>query len=182
MRPSPSQALSSKNHLLSSVHRPEAEKKTFGRLSFFRILAYNLELTTENFSRREELRVICGTRGIPGTVAPFRAWRGSRDLVAQSPKFHAPADALISRVRVEKSSIAMRGQPERSGSRWPLCENCFVASQRRHKHECAAQESSSRSAQCFRLNYLLGKFGSAFTSLICLVCRSLCAAISNTNS
>jgi hypothetical protein len=37
--------------------------------------------------------VICGTRGVPGTVAPFRAWRGSRDLVAQSPKFHAPAVA-----------------------------------------------------------------------------------------
>jgi hypothetical protein len=37
--------------------------------------------------------VICGTRGVPGTVAPFRAWRGSRDLVAQSPKLHAPADA-----------------------------------------------------------------------------------------
>jgi hypothetical protein len=39
--------------------------------------------------------VICGTRGNPDTVAPFRAWRGSRDLVAQSPKFHAPAAALI---------------------------------------------------------------------------------------
>jgi len=39
----------------------------------------------------EELRVVCGTRGVPGTVAPFRAWRGSRDLVAQSPKLHAPA-------------------------------------------------------------------------------------------
>jgi hypothetical protein len=37
--------------------------------------------------------VICGTRGNPDTVAPFRAWRGSRDLVAQSPKFHAPAAA-----------------------------------------------------------------------------------------
>jgi hypothetical protein len=35
--------------------------------------------------------VICGTRGVPDTVAPFRAWRGSRDLVAQSPKFHASA-------------------------------------------------------------------------------------------
>ena len=35
--------------------------------------------------------MICGTRGNPDTVAPFRAWRGSRDLVAQSPKFHAPA-------------------------------------------------------------------------------------------
>ena len=37
--------------------------------------------------------MICGARGDPGTVAPFRAWRGSRDLVAQSPKFHAPAVA-----------------------------------------------------------------------------------------
>ncbi len=35
--------------------------------------------------------MIWGTQGNPGTVAPFRAWRGSRDLVAQSPKFHAPA-------------------------------------------------------------------------------------------
>jgi len=49
--------------------------------------------------RREELRVICGTRGNPDTVAPFRAWRGSRDLVAQSPKFHAPAAALVTRLR-----------------------------------------------------------------------------------
>ena len=39
--------------------------------------------------------MIRGTRGIPGTVAPFRAWRGSRDLVAQSPKFHAPAVARV---------------------------------------------------------------------------------------
>src|SRR5882724_8358628 len=47
--------------------------------------------TTVYSSRCEELRVIWGRRGNPGTVAPFRAWRGSRDLVAQSPKFHAPA-------------------------------------------------------------------------------------------
>ncbi len=46
--------------------------------------------------------MICGTRGIPGTVAPFRAWRGSRDLVAQSPKFHAPAVAH-SRASAKKS-------------------------------------------------------------------------------
>ena len=46
----------------------------------------------------EEPRVICGTRGVPDTVAPFRAWRGSRDLVAQSPKFHASALALITRL------------------------------------------------------------------------------------
>jgi hypothetical protein len=37
--------------------------------------------------------VICGTRGDPDTVAPFRAWRGSRDLVAQSPKLHERAVA-----------------------------------------------------------------------------------------
>ena len=28
--------------------------------------------------------MICGTRGNPDTVAPFRAWRGSRDLVARA--------------------------------------------------------------------------------------------------
>jgi len=39
----------------------------------------------------EELRSLRGTLGFPGTVAPFRAWRGSRDLVAQSPKFHVSA-------------------------------------------------------------------------------------------
>src|ERR1700686_4493155 len=48
--------------------------------------------------RREELRGICGTRGVPGTVAPFRAWRGSRDLVAQSPKFHVSAVAKFLRL------------------------------------------------------------------------------------
>ncbi len=57
--------------------------------------------------------MICGTRGDPGTVAPFRAWRGSRDLVAQSPKFHALALASISRECREKSSTALTGQPER---------------------------------------------------------------------
>src|SRR5580704_11278694 len=41
----------------------------------------------------KEPRVICGTRGDPDTVAPFRAWRGSRDLVAQSPKLHERAVA-----------------------------------------------------------------------------------------
>jgi hypothetical protein len=57
-----------------------------------------LGLTTDDLwlrGRCEELRVICGTRGVPGTVAPFRAWRGSRDLVAQSPKLHALAVAHI---------------------------------------------------------------------------------------
>ncbi len=57
--------------------------------------------------------MICGTRGVPGTVAPFRAWRGSRDLVAQSPKFHAPALASISRECREKFSTASPAQPER---------------------------------------------------------------------
>ena len=33
------------------------------------------------------------------TVAPFRAWRGSRDLVAQSPKLHSPAAALQNKKR-----------------------------------------------------------------------------------
>src|SRR5271157_3442063 len=43
----------------------------------------------------EELRDLRGTLGLPGTVAPFRAWRGSRDLVARSPKFHVSAVALF---------------------------------------------------------------------------------------
>src|ERR1700682_5358532 len=51
-------------------------------------------LNTKAKLKREELRVNCGTRGVPDNVAPFRAWRGSRDLVAQSPKFHASAVAL----------------------------------------------------------------------------------------
>jgi hypothetical protein len=48
--------------------------------------------------------VIRGTQGYPGTVAPFRAWRGSRDLVAQSPKFHAQAVAQI--LSTAKKSLA----------------------------------------------------------------------------
>src|SRR5260370_5442005 len=46
--------------------------------------------------------------------SPFRAWRGSRDLVAQSPKFHAPARASVSRECREKSSTASPAQPERA--------------------------------------------------------------------
>src|SRR6266550_505404 len=65
-----------------------------------------------NSFQGEELRVDCGTRGDPGTVVPFRAWRGSRDLVAQSPKFHAPALASISRECREKSSTASPAQPD----------------------------------------------------------------------
>jgi hypothetical protein len=64
--------------------------------------------------------VICGTRGDPGTVAPFRAWRGSRDLVAQSPKFHAPALASISRECSKKSSTASPAQPERAASAFSI--------------------------------------------------------------
>src|SRR3982074_333707 len=59
---------------------------------------------------------MCGARGGPGTVAPFRAWRGSRDLVAQSPKFHAPALASISREFREKSSIAPPAQPQHAAT------------------------------------------------------------------
>jgi hypothetical protein len=60
--------------------------------------------------------VNCGTRGVPDTVAPFRAWRGSRDLVAQSPKFHASAAALITRLQIQFSTailyrLASRARP-----------------------------------------------------------------------
>src|SRR5437867_2201429 len=78
----------------------------------FRTLLPNTDRRPQSRERNEELRVVCGTRGDPGTVAPFRAWRGSRDLVAQSPKFHAPALAQISRECREKSSTASPGQPE----------------------------------------------------------------------
>ena len=60
--------------------------------------------------------MICGTRGDPDTVAPFRAWRGSRDLVAQSPKFHAPAAAQL-RADAEKSlAQRFRVAPERAAN------------------------------------------------------------------
>src|SRR5215470_17456345 len=70
-----------------------------------------------NLLQCEEPRVICGTRGVPGTVAPFRAWRGSRDLVAQSPKFHAPAVApdfmwLVRATAEQKFSTASRTRPK----------------------------------------------------------------------
>src|SRR5437667_5716688 len=68
----------------------------------FRTLLPNTDRRPQSRERNEELRVIRGTRGIPGTVAPFRAWRGSRDLVAQSPKFHAPA---VARVRASAEKI-----------------------------------------------------------------------------
>jgi len=74
--------------------------------------------------------VICGTRGGPGTVAPFRAWRGSRDLVAQSPKFHAPARASISRECREKSSTASPAQLERGlGLFHFVCVDSFFRAQ-----------------------------------------------------
>ncbi len=74
--------------------------------------------------------MVCGTRGVPGTVAPFRAWRGSRDLVAQSPKFHAPALASIP-ASAEKS-LAQRLQPSQNAP--PrlihfLCTDYFIRSQ-----------------------------------------------------
>src|SRR5579885_512678 len=59
----------------------------------------------------EEPRDIRGARGVPGTVAPFRAWRGSRDLVAQSPKFHAPAAA---KNRGCEKSLARRREAPKS--------------------------------------------------------------------
>jgi hypothetical protein len=52
-----------------------------------------IALALSNGCPFKEPRVICGTRGDPDTVAPFRAWRGSRDLVAQSPKLHERAVA-----------------------------------------------------------------------------------------
>ncbi len=52
-------------------------------------------MTKAHYSKNEELRILRGTLGLPGTVAPFRAWRGSRDLVAQSPKFHVAAVSTI---------------------------------------------------------------------------------------
>ena len=74
--------------------------------------------------------MICGTRGGPGTVAPFRAWRGSRDLVAQSPKFHAPARASISRECREKSSTASPAQLERGlGLFHFVCVDSFFRAQ-----------------------------------------------------
>jgi len=71
----------------------------------FRTLLPNTDRRPQSAKRSEELRVIRGTRGIPGTVAPFRAWRGSRDLVAQSPKFHAPA---VAHCAAATSSLAQR--------------------------------------------------------------------------
>src|ERR1700751_2450966 len=89
------------------------------------------ELRTFDSIRCEELRVICGTRGIPGTVAPFRAWRGSRDLVAQSPKFHAPAVARV-RASAEKILTHSFAGMAQGGSTSPpafcsLCFSCVVS-------------------------------------------------------
>jgi len=53
-------------------------------------------------------------------------------------------------------------------------------------NDCAAQRFPPArhiaSSSSSRVGYFFGKFGSAFTSLICLVCRSLCAAMNRTNS
>jgi hypothetical protein len=59
----------------------------------YSLIATDWLAITDKFSllQIEELRGLRGTLGLPGTVAPFRAWRGSRDLVARSPKFHDSA-------------------------------------------------------------------------------------------
>jgi len=62
--------------------------------------------------------VICGTRGVPGTVAPFRAWRGSRDLVAQSPKLHAPAVASF--VWLPTKILTQRCKANQNPTRRPI--------------------------------------------------------------
>src|SRR5579864_5852759 len=71
-----------------------------------------------------ELRVLRGTRSYPGTVAPFRAWRGSRDFVAQSPKFHASAVHPSERARIDcERSLAQRRVTEKrkhSATRVPV--------------------------------------------------------------
>ena len=59
--------------------------------------------------------MVCGAQGNPGTVAPFRAWRGSRDLVAQSPKLHSPAAARFTKDKAvlrEKSLARALRAPE----------------------------------------------------------------------
>src|SRR5579871_3270209 len=79
---------------------------------------------TENSLQCEEPRVICGTRGVPGTVAPFRAWRGSRDLVAQSPKFHAPAVAphfLQRCAQLQSQSLTHGREREQSRHLFSVC-------------------------------------------------------------
>jgi hypothetical protein len=57
-----------------------------------------------------ELRSLRGTRNWPVTVAPFRAWRGSRGIVAQSPKFHRSSVARknFHAQLLRQSSIANR--------------------------------------------------------------------------
>ena len=60
---------------------------------------------------------IRGTSGTPRhtkdpvTVAPFRAWRGSRGIVAQSPKFHASVG-----IRPAGGSLAQRSSTLKDGS------------------------------------------------------------------
>src|SRR6202012_1167310 len=61
----------------------------------------------------KEPRVICGTRGDPDTVAPFRAWRGSRDLVAQSPKLH---ERTVAKKQERECVISLTQRYERNGS------------------------------------------------------------------
>src|SRR6516164_10254402 len=62
-------------------------------------------------------------------------------------------------------------------------KNRFVEFKLLLKRKCAAQqEILLRGAWIWSRPYFFGKFGSAFTSLICLVWRSLCAAMNRTNS
>jgi len=65
---------------------------------------------SESFFQFEELRSLRGTLGLPGTVAPFRAWRGSRDLVARSPKFHVSAVVEVRDCK-QKSNTGARPAP-----------------------------------------------------------------------
>jgi hypothetical protein len=65
--------------------------------------------------------VNCGTRGVPDTVAPFRAWRGSRDLVAQSPKFHASAVALSMRLQAKSLTHSIVENVKQGISALALC-------------------------------------------------------------
>ena len=75
--------------------------------------------------------MVCGAQGNPGTVAPFRAWRGSRDLVAQSPKLHSPAAAgsLGSRVvaAMQKFSTWARRRELAGGAMLDAAEKNFNA-------------------------------------------------------
>jgi hypothetical protein len=80
------------------------------RLKWIQIVAF---VTISTGCPFKEPRVICGTRGDPDTVAPYRAWRGSRDHVAQSPKLHERAVAKNDERECE-ISLAQRREPNGS--------------------------------------------------------------------